>query len=52
MAHEFNFGAVILSLWKFMFGSFGLVGFWQVLFDRFGLVGLAREVWFVFLSSV
>ena len=39
MAYEFDFGAVILSLWKVLFNMFGLVGLaCQVWFGRFGLV--------------
>ena len=39
--YEFDFGAVILSIWKVLFGRFGLVGLvWEVWFGRFGLVGL------------
>ena len=38
VAHEFNFGAVLLFLWKFSFGLVGLILY--VLFCRFGLVEL------------
>ena len=47
MAYEFDFGAV-LSLWKFLFSRFGLVGLdWKVWLGRFGLVGfgLVSLVW-------
>ena len=41
MGYEFSFGAVILSLWKVLFGRFGLLGLvWHVEFGRFG-----RLVW-------
>ena len=41
LAYEFNFGTVIMSMLKVLFGRFDLVCFvWQVWFGRFNLVSL------------
>ena len=42
LGNKFIVGAVILSLWKALFGRFSLL----VWFSRFGLVGLVWWGWF------
>ena len=53
LSDEFNFSAVILLLWKVLFGRFDLIGLVSyVMFVRFNLVGWVLYIMFCTLCLV